>query len=154
MAISLRMLWLLLPFLFVACAGPQRISRSQKVDAAYLMGETGTYQKAWYLQQVFDPYNGGTYLPVDADRQETLLLFQDGGFLRYDPANYSEGQWNLSEDHERLALTYRMQNNQMVPPSKRDTLFRYQVLFQSQDSLNIAVQGRHGLVEYRYASQP
>jgi hypothetical protein len=133
------------------CVG--RIPTAQKRDAAYLMGQKSTYQKKWELVETFDPYQGGTLIPAEADNPTHLMLFQDGDFIEYDRRNYSSGHWSLDREADRMALTYQMQNNRSIPPPERDTLYRYQVQHHSPDSLVLGVQGRHGIVQLRYRDE-
>lgn len=144
--------WSIALSLLLSCTSGWHLSRAQKQQAAFIMGEKNRYQKRWDLQQMYDPYPSGqgTIIQPEDSGRTYLILFQDGDFLQSSPQNYSEGQWKLDEEKQRLALIYRMQNNRLVPSDKRDTLYRYELRYHSADSLVLAVQGRHGLVEYRY----
>jgi len=144
----------LLSVSLLSCTGIPRLSRQQKRDAAYLMGEKRTYLKKWQLVETYDPYQGGTLIRPEVDNPTHLMLFQDGDFIRYDRRNYSSGQWALDRANDRMALTFRMQNNRRIPPAQRDTLYRYQIQHRSADSLVLGVQGRHGVVELRYRKVP
>ncbi len=137
-----------------SCTGVPRISAQQKRDAAYLMGEKGIYLKKWQLVETFDPYQGGTLISPEPQNPKHLMLFQDGDFIRYDRSNYSSGQWYLDQANDRVALTFKMENNRRIPPAERDTLYRYHIQHHSADSLVLGVQGRHGIVELRYREVP
>lgn len=138
--------WLVLVGTLSGCLGG--LPLAQRRDAAYLMSEQGRFQKRWQLIETYDPYQDGILLRPESARY--LTFYQDGEFLEHDPANYSTGQWQLSEDRDRLALTYAMQNNRRIPTAQRDTLFRYRIQYRSSDSLVLGVQGRHGIVQLRY----
>ncbi|MEO1451855.1 MAG: hypothetical protein AAFV07_20155 [Bacteroidota bacterium] len=145
----MRAILLMLPFLLTTCTGTGEEARRSKAAARVMMGKATAQE--WELVRWFDPYNGGYTVPADSVYPRYLIFFADGGFIQYQGANYSDGQWLLSEDGQRMALVYAIQNGQRLTQARKDTTFRYQVISRGEDTLKLGIRGRHGVVEYTYA---
>lgn len=104
----------------------------------------------WRLEQIYDPYNGGTTYQSDSLNPSFLSLNRKGKFAEYDTLNRREGKWYFHEDSTRIRLAYTQENGTKIIRSERDPDFRYVLKTLTEDSLVLAIQGRHGMVERIY----
>lgn len=100
--------------------------------------------KLWSLVEAYDPYDGGKwYRPGSTDPQHLFFFNTGGGFTEdYTPGGHRQiGTWALSGGDQSLLLHYTDQSN-------RD--LGYEVRRLTFDTLQIAWQGRHGMVVETY----
>lgn len=144
----MRLIFLSCCIMLSACTGAGEEGRRSKAEVRSMLGKASA--REWQLVQWYDPYNEGYTVMSDTAYPRYLIFFNDGGFIQYQGSNYSDGEWVLAADNQKMALVYHIQNGTRMTASRRDTSFRYQILQQTEDTLKLGIRGRHGLVEYTY----
>ncbi|MEM6345285.1 MAG: hypothetical protein AAF927_15445 [Bacteroidota bacterium] len=117
---------------------------------------------AWRLYSRYDPYQD--MLPQEERSDSTsgiatnptyLCFTRNGSFIKFDQNYYNEGAWYLSADSPgRMRLAYTIQNGVAVSEINQDKYFRFQFRKLAKDTLQIAQQGRHGMVRSTYLYCP
>lgn len=141
---------LILSSSILGCNSSSPDSLSNRKAGRLIFGQEKGAMVKWRLLKTYDPYDGGYVIPAESNNPRFLTFFRDGRFLEYDNRNYNDGGYLIHDSKKSMALIYDIQNGFRVPPHRKDSLFRYQFLLQSEDSLKLGIMGRHGLVEKTY----
>lgn len=117
---------------------------------------------SWQLYSKYDPYQD--MLPQEERSDSTsglasnptyLRFTRSGSFVKFDSSNYNEGAWYLSADNpSRMRLAYTIQNGVAVSEINQDKYYRFSFKKIAKDTLQIAQQGRHGMVRSTYLYCP
>lgn len=142
-----------IPFLLLiqtGCNPSSSDSLTTRKASRMMFGSDKGPMLKWQLLKTYDPYEQGYTIFGEKDNPRFLVFFPDGRFLEYDNRNYNDGSYLIHEGKQAMALIYDIQNGFKVPPARRDSLFRYQLLRLESDTLKLGIQGRHGIVERTY----
>ncbi|MDX2246372.1 MAG: hypothetical protein SF052_06340 [Bacteroidia bacterium] len=138
-------------FLIVSCHDKSAKAMRRSKAASLMVGKKQQSDSiVWQLHQTYDPYNGGQYYPADSLNPQFLVLKPDGTFREYDTLNQSQGRWLINRSRDRIAKVYILQNRIEVPEDRQVPEFRYQILTHTPDSLQLSIQGRHGMLRLTY----
>jgi hypothetical protein len=139
-------------FVCLSCNDKAGTALSAGRALRYWFDKTDTLPEVWKLVRSFDPYDGGKLSVFDSANTRYLVIANDGSFREYDAYNVSEGSWRVNKSNDHLSLTYEKQNGFDIPINRRDTLFRYEIRRHDDDTLVLAIQGRHGMVAQTFAA--
>ncbi len=104
----------------------------------------------WKLVRSHDPYNGGVTTLAEPSNPYTIELSNDGSFREQQGTILNQGKWRIEKKTNRLALIYTSEGNKAIPEQAQKINLSFQIRKHTQDSLCIAIQGRHGFVEKYY----
>ena len=137
-------------------------SLDQAAANQVLFDSTANDTSIWMLYSKYDPYQD--MLPQEERSDSTngiagnptfLCFTRNGSFIKFDKNDYNEGAWYLSADSPgRMRLAYTIQNGVAVSEINQDKYYRFQFKKIAKDTLQIAQQGRHGMVRSTYLSCP
>lgn len=131
-------------------------TKNEKVSpfgAVYLPEDVETYLVSeWNWVHTVDPYDGGKDYDTSEDAYRSLDLADDGTFTEISKEQVQEGIWMLNKEKDALALIYGKEQKASVDLRRRIAphKYRYKLKKLTQDSLILAVQGRHGYVIETY----
>lgn len=144
-------IFFILFFLLSSCHDKSTQAIRNRKAAALLIGKKKLADSiVWKLSQTYDPYNGGYTYAADSLNPQFLVLHRDGTFHEYDTINYSEGTWLVNKERDHIAKVYSIQNKTEIPQDQQIPSFRYHIQKRNTDSLQLAIQGRHGMLLLTY----
>ena len=115
----------------------------------------GYLVEKWNWAHSYDPYDEGKNYEASASDYKALSFNEDGTFEEISTEEVKEGVWMLNKQKDALALVYGKGKvsgdlRRQLAPYK----YRYKLKKLTDDSLVMAIQGRHGFVIETYLSEP
>lgn len=118
--------------------------------ASYLLGAKDTTASAsWQKVFRFDPYDGGQYRTYE-EYVTTITLKNDGSYEETNPENVTTGKYFLNKTKTAIAFVPQVVNGTEQEEMDTEMTFRHEILKFTSDSLILAWQGRHGMVQDGY----
>lgn len=104
----------------------------------------------WLFVKNFDPYNGGITTLADPQNPVSIEMYADGTFTETEGSNRNKGKWLIGKKTRKLTLIYTQQGDFSIPEQSQKVNLEFQIRKNTEDSLCLAIQGRHGFVEKHY----
>lgn len=122
--------------------------------AVAMMGQQPPDSTRWRLLYTLDPYDGGQKIARDSSSTRFLVLAKDGTYHLHQPQHTQVGRsqvgrWYLNRAQDALAF---LPNGEQAKSSAPDDpqAYRHRIFKQTEDTLVLGWQGRHGFVEEWY----